>query len=105
MTVNLDELLPDAAEYRRKIALAEAEKAVEEARHRAEAKAEKKALIDQLSKPSGVSDEAGIRRGIKIIDRAVSNGLTEVQIRRFPNTLCMDRGRAINQGNPAGREH
>ena len=25
------------------------------------------------------------------------NGLTEVQVYRFPNTLCTDKGRAINQ--------
>jgi len=34
---------------------------------------------------------------LKIIERAVSNGLTEVQVHRFPNQLCTDRGRAINQ--------
>jgi hypothetical protein len=100
MTINLEGLLPDASEYRKKLALAEAAKASEEARHHAEAEAEKKALIDQLSKPSGVSDEEGIRRGLKIIERAVSNGLTEVQIYRFPNQLCTDHGRAINQQEP-----
>lgn len=100
MTSKLDEMLPDASEYRKKLALAEAEEASRQARQHAEAEAEKKALIDQLSKPSGVSDEEGIRRGIKIIERAVSNGLTEVQVHRFPNELCTDRGRAINQGEP-----
>lgn len=104
MTINLDELLPDASEYRKKLALAEAQKASEEARQMAEAEAEKKALIDQLSKPSGVSDEEGVRRGIKIIERAVSSGLTEVQVHRFPNALCTDHGRAINQGEPGWEE-
>ncbi len=28
------------------------------------------------------------------------NGLTEVQVYRFPNTLCTDNGRAINQQEP-----
>ena len=46
---------------------------------------------------SGLSDEEAIRRAVKIIERAVSNGLTEVQVHRFPNQLCTDRGRAINQ--------
>jgi len=27
----------------------------------------------------------------------VANGLTEVQVYRFPNALCTDKGRAINQ--------
>ena len=49
-----DALLPSAKEVKQKIALAEAEDAEKQARMRAEAQAEKKALIDQLSKPSGI---------------------------------------------------
>jgi hypothetical protein len=104
MTTNLDELLPDASEYRKKLALAEAEKAAKEARDRAEAEAEMQALVDQLTKPSGVSDEEGIRRGVTIIERAVSSGLTEVQVHRFPSKMCTDRGRAINQQEPGWEE-
>lgn len=95
-----DELLPSAKDFAQKIALAEAEKASEEARLRAQADAEKKALLDQLSQPSGVSDEEAIARAIKIIERAAANGLTEVQVHRFPNQLCTDKGRAINQQEP-----
>ena len=51
-------------------------------------------------KPSGVSDDEGIKRAVKIIERAVSNGRTEVQVDRFPNQLCTDHGRAINQQEP-----
>jgi hypothetical protein len=47
-----------------------------------------------------VSDEEAIRRGIKLIERAVANGKTEVQVHRFPNQLCTDKGRAINQQEP-----
>ena len=97
MSTNLDELLPTANTVRKEIATAEAEKAAAETRKREDAEAEKKALIDHLSKPSGVSDEEGIKRGASIIRRAVSAGLTEVQVYRFPNQLCTDRGRAINQ--------
>jgi hypothetical protein len=60
-------------------------------------KRKKKALSDKLTKPSGVSDEEALRRVAAIIERAVSNGLTEVQVYRFPNAMCTDRGRAINQ--------
>jgi hypothetical protein len=35
-----------------------------------------------------------------IVQRAVKNGLTEVEVTRFPNTMCTDRGRAINQQEP-----
>ena len=54
-------------------------------------------LLEKITKPSGVSDEEALRRVAAIIERAVSNGLTEVQVYRFPNALCTDRGRAINQ--------
>jgi hypothetical protein len=97
MAINLDELLPTAGDFMKKLALAEAEEASRQAAKMAEAEAEKQALLDHFTKPSGVSDEEGIRHGLKIIERAVSNGRTEVQVHRFPNQLCTDRGRAINQ--------
>ena len=95
-----DELLPSASDFMKKLALAEAEEATKQARKLAEAEAEKKALLDQFTKPSGLSDEEAIQRAIKIIERAVSNGRTEVQVHRFPNQLCTGRGRAINQQEP-----
>jgi hypothetical protein len=100
MTADVDTMLPEAADLRRKIALAEAEKASEAMRRHLQQEDEKKALLNHLLKPSGVSDEEGIRRASVIIERAVNNGLTEVQVIRFPNTLCTDHGRAINQQEP-----
>ena len=100
MTNNPGELLPSAKEVMQQIALAEAEEANKQARAQAEAEAEKKALIDQLSKAPGTSDEEAIRRGLEIIHRAIKNRLTEVEIIRFPNELCTDKGRAINQQEP-----
>jgi hypothetical protein len=98
--MNLDGLLPTAMDLKKTIALEEAAKADAEMRRRAEAEAEKKALLDQFTNPSGVSDEEAVRRGAAIIQRAAKNGLTEVQVHRFPNQLCTDRGRAINQMEP-----
>jgi hypothetical protein len=98
--MNLDELLPTAMDLKKTIALEEAAKADAEMRRRAEAEAEKKALLEQFTNPSGVSDEEAVRRGAAIIQRAAKNGLTEVQVHRFPNQLCTDRGRAINQMEP-----
>jgi hypothetical protein len=54
-------------------------------------------LLDKLRGPSGVSDDERLKRAAAIINRAVNNGLTEVEVGRFPNTLFTDRGRAINQ--------
>ena len=89
--------LPTAKDLVKQMALNEAEKASEAMRAHKAAEAEKKALIDKLAKPSGVSDEERLERAIAIIKRAANNGLTEVQVGRFPNVLCTDRGRAINQ--------
>jgi len=100
LTSNPDALLPSAKEVMHKIALAEAEEAEKHARMLSEAQAEKKALIDHLSKPSGISDEEVIARGIKIIERAVKSRMMEVEVMRFPNQLCTDKGRAINQQEP-----
>ena len=97
---NVDELLPSAADLNKKMALAEAEKASEAMRQRAREEAEKKALIERLSKPSGLSDTEVMKKAAVIIQRAASNGLTEVEVYRFPNVLCTDRGRAINQQEP-----
>jgi hypothetical protein len=80
-----------------KLAFAEAEKAEAASRRQAEAEAEKKLLLEKITKPSGVSDEEAMQRVAVIIQRAVSNGQTEVQVYRFPNQLCTDHGRAINQ--------
>lgn len=96
-TDDLSKLLPSAQQMMEKLALAEGEKADAAARRQAEAEAEKKLLIDKLTKPSGVSDEEAMKRVAVIVNRAVSNGLTEVQVYRFPNKLCTDNGRAINQ--------
>jgi hypothetical protein len=97
MQANIDNMLPKVQDLRKKMASVEAEKASAAIRKRAQEEAEKKALLDHLSAPSGVSDEEAIRRATVIIERAVSSGLTEVQVFRFPNILCTDHGRAINQ--------
>jgi len=101
---DLSKLLPTAQQMMEKLALAEAEKASEADRQKTKAETEKKALIDRLSKPSGVSDEEALKRVATIVQRAVRNGLTEVEVFRFPNTMCIDRGRAINNNLEPGWE-
>ncbi len=97
MATELDEILPQAVDCRKKMAEAEAAKASEYMREQAKAAAEKKALMDNLAKPSGVSDEERLKRAATIIKRAVDKGLEEVQVGTFPNALTTDGGRAINQ--------
>jgi hypothetical protein len=93
-------LVPSAKAVMEKIALVESEKASEAIRRQAQAEAEKRALIERLTKPSGLSDEEVMKKAASIIQRAANNGRTEVQVYRFPNMLCTDRGRAINQQEP-----
>jgi hypothetical protein len=96
----LSKVLPSAKEMMEKLALAEAEKAEATTRRQAEVEAEKKLLLEKITKPSGVSDEEAMERVAVIVQRAVSNGQTEVQVYRFPHQLCTDQGRAINQQEP-----
>lgn len=93
----VDDLIPNATQIRKEAALKEAEKADQYVRLAAAAEAEKLALIERLGRPSGKSEEEKIQLASTIIQRAVRNGLTDVLVYRFPNTLCTDKGRAINQ--------
>ena len=89
--------LPTARDLQAKIAQAEGEKASAAMRAHAAAEAEKQAFLDRISKPSGLSDEQVVEKAAYIINRAVANGQTSVQVFRFPNHLCTDEGRAIDQ--------
>jgi hypothetical protein len=97
MPAKIDDLIPSAKQIQKEAALKEAQKAEEHAKKRAAAEAEKQKLIDKLSQPSGLSEEDKVKLAANVIQRAVRNGLTEVEVYRFPNSLCTDRGRAINQ--------
>jgi len=100
MPMNIDELLPTAKEIQRQTEIADAEKAEQYAQKLAAAEAEKRTLIERLSNPSGLSEQEKVQLAATVIQRAVRNGLSEVQVYRFPNTLCTDRGRAISQREP-----
>lgn len=104
MPTEMDDGLPTALDCRKKSAEMEAEKVAEYMRKREAAEAEKQELLDRLAKPSGVSDEERMKRAGAIVRRAVSNGLSEVEVGRFPNTLCTDKGRALNQQEPGWEE-
>jgi len=100
MSSKIDDLLPTAKEIQKQAAIKEAEKAEERLRHVAAAESAQRELIEKLSQPSGLSEDEKIKLASTLIQRAVRNGLSEVQVYRFPNILCTDRGRAINQMEP-----
>ena len=49
------------------------------------------------------SEEEAFKRAAAIINRAIGDGLTEVEVLRFPNALCTDHGRAFNNREPGWR--
>jgi hypothetical protein len=100
MPVNIDAMLPTAKEIHRQAEIADAKKAEQYAQKLAAAEAEKRKLIERLGRPSGMTEEEKVQLAANVIQRAVRNGLSEVQVYRFPNSLCTDRGRAINQREP-----
>jgi hypothetical protein len=100
MAANVEDILPKASDVMMRIAEAQAEKAAAHDRHKAAEQAEKDAMIKMLSKPSGLSEEEKVKRAAAVIKRAMDNGLLEVQVHRFPNAMCTDHGRAINQAEP-----
>ena len=89
--------LPTVKDLQIKIAEAESAKASAAAHALSAEEAEKKALIEKLTRPSGLSDEEASKRAEIIINRAVEAGRTSVQVLRFPHSLATDGGRAINQ--------
>src|SRR3954463_4089549 len=93
----MDDLIPNARDIQKQAAAKELQKADEHAKRLAAAEAEKRTLIEQLSKPSGLSEEEKVKLASTVIQRAVRNGLSEVQVYRFPNSLCTGHGRPINQ--------
>src|ERR1700727_855515 len=63
MSGKIDDLIPSAKELRKQASIKEAEKAEEHLRWVAAADAEKRALIEKLSKPSGLSEDKKDRAG------------------------------------------
>lgn len=84
-------------ELQAKIAEAEGAKASAALKAMQAEEEEKRALLERLSKPSGLSDDEVMEKASIIINRAVENGQMSVQVFRFPHSLCSDDGRAINQ--------
>ena len=50
--------------------------------------------------PPDQSNEQLMQRVMQLVDQAAENGQTEIQVYRFPNALCTDRGRRINNSEP-----
>lgn len=78
----------------------EAAKAAEEMRHIQEQEEKQKAVMEEFRKPPERTPEQLMQLVTQLVDRAAERGQSEVQIYRFPNSLCTDRGRRINNAEP-----
>ena len=53
-------------------------------------------MVDRLP-PSSLSDDELMEKASMTVNPALENGMTSVQVFRFPDHICTDNGRAINQ--------
>ena len=83
--------IPSAKDIQKQTALHEAEKAEQYTRRLAAGEAEKRALIDSLSKPSGLSEDEKVKLAATVVERAVRNGLTEFKSTDFPTAVHRQR--------------
>jgi hypothetical protein len=78
----------------------EAAKAAEDARHKQEQEEKQKAVMEEFHKPPERTPEQLMQLVTQLVNRAAERGQSEVQVYRFPNALCSDHGRRINNSEP-----
>ena len=89
-----------AADVKRRMAEREAAKAAEELRHMKEQEEKQKAVMAEFHKPPDRTAEQLMQVVMQLVNHAAERGQSEVQVYRFPNSLCSDRGRRINNSEP-----
>jgi hypothetical protein len=89
-----------AADIKHRMAEREAAKAAEEMRHMKEQEEKQKAVMAEFHKPPDRTAEQLMQVVMQLVSHAAERGQKEVQVYRFPNTLCSDRGRRINNSEP-----
>src|ERR1700693_101575 len=89
-----------AADMKRRMAEREAAKAAEEMRHVKEQEEKQKAVMEELHKPLERTPEQLMQVVMPLVSHAAERGQSEVQVYRFPNAICSDRGRRINNSEP-----
>src|SRR6201987_2899438 len=85
-----------AADLKRRMAEREAAKAAEELRRMREHEEKQKAVMEEFHKPPERTPDQLMQVVMQLVNHAAEDGKTEVQVYRFPNELCTDLGRAIN---------
>jgi hypothetical protein len=91
--------IPSVSELTEKLAKAKSEKAAAAAQAHAVEEDKQKALVEKLSHQN-LPEETIVEKAVILVNRAVENGQTSVEVFRFPHALCTDNGRAIGQLEP-----
>ena len=89
-----------AADIKRQMAEIEAAKAAEEMRRLQAQEEQQKAVMAEFQRPPARTAEQLLPLIMQLVSGAAERGQTEVQVYRFPNTMCTDRGRRINNAEP-----
>src|SRR5260370_18886758 len=89
-----------AADLKRRMAEREAAKTAEEVRHMQEQKEKEKAVMAEFHKPPERTADQLMQIVMGLVGHAAERGQSEVQVYRFPNALCSDGGRRINNAEP-----
>jgi hypothetical protein len=89
-----------AADLNRRMAEREAAKAPEEMRRMQAQEEQQKAVMAEFQQPPARTPEQLMPLIMQLVSHAAESGHGEVQIYRFPNMMCTDRGRRINNLEP-----
>lgn len=89
-----------AADLKRRMAERESAKAAEELRRMQAQEEQQKAVMAEFHKPPERTPEQLLQAVMQLVNRAAESGQTEIQVYRFPNAMCTDRGRRINNAEP-----
>ena len=89
-----------AADIKRRMAEREAARAAEELRRMREQEDRQKKVMEEFHAPPARTPDQLMQLVMTLVSHAAEAGQTEVQVYRFPNELCTDRGRRINNSLP-----
>jgi hypothetical protein len=89
-----------AADIKRRMAEREAARTAEELRRREAQEEQQKAVMAEFQQPPSRTPEQLLPMIMQLVSHASDRGQTEVQVYRFPNAMCTDHGRRINNAEP-----
>ena len=100
---NIAQPRPDASfsadDIRHRMTEGEAQKAAEKLHELKDQEEKQQAIIAEFHKPSERTPEQLMAMVEKLVREAADRGQSEVQVYRFPNALCSDGGRRINNSD------